>query len=541
MNGLQAKCCLVKGRGFPIGKLRFFWLFAGRRICFAEENLPAEMLFVLPITFVLLSFPWRKTIPSMPKVTRSTIGPLHEKITVQLSKEDYLYTFEKQLKKLGQSLRLPGFPAGQAPAGLVRKVYGQTLFEKLVTEQAEGLMTAYLTNLKLNIILRPLRLSEPETIDIAHPGSYTFEYEIGLRPRLRLSLPDKSVELTRYQILVSEERLQEELEEALGMQAAPAEIPQAEDENAILYLTGRPEKYAGWSLEQLDEKWNFPIVADLPKRLREQAAGKRAGDTLSLNPARDLPDAYLRQHYLEAILEAEAEDEEDGEYELHVLKVARKVHPPLSEAVFKNHFPEQSITTEEAFLEALRHNLQKVLADISEAHFEEALLAKWFEQNPLELPVDFLKRAILDDDQYQEEGLRALAEFEGQQSNFATDLYEGLLFDEAEKALDITVSEADIRAASQAHIEQLLFSHGISESDSEMEELIDRRLKHENARQEAVRVVRRKKILAHLKTLVTIQEKEVDDKAFFALYPVRISANAGPAQAAPDEDSLENG
>ncbi|MBZ0100430.1 MAG: trigger factor family protein, partial [Taibaiella sp.] len=48
----------------------------------------------------------------MATVTRETIGKLHDKVTVKLTKEDFVPSFEKSLKQYAKTINVPGFRKG---------------------------------------------------------------------------------------------------------------------------------------------------------------------------------------------------------------------------------------------------------------------------------------------------------------------------------------------------------------------------------------------------------------------------------------------
>ena len=64
----------------------------------------------------------------MATVTRANLGKLHDKLSVKLEKTDYLPSFEKSLKEYGRKANIPGFRKGMVPAGLIKKMYGPSLF-----------------------------------------------------------------------------------------------------------------------------------------------------------------------------------------------------------------------------------------------------------------------------------------------------------------------------------------------------------------------------------------------------------------------------
>ena len=64
----------------------------------------------------------------MATVTRENIGLLTDKIVVNVSKGDYLPSFEKSLKQYGKQANIPGFRKGMVPSGLIKKMYGNSVF-----------------------------------------------------------------------------------------------------------------------------------------------------------------------------------------------------------------------------------------------------------------------------------------------------------------------------------------------------------------------------------------------------------------------------
>ena len=64
----------------------------------------------------------------MATVIRENIGNLHDKLTVKLTKEDYMPAFEKKLKQQAKDVAMPGFRKGMVPFGMVKKMYGQSIF-----------------------------------------------------------------------------------------------------------------------------------------------------------------------------------------------------------------------------------------------------------------------------------------------------------------------------------------------------------------------------------------------------------------------------
>ena len=149
----------------------------------------------------------------MSTVTRENIGLLNDKIIVKLEKSDYLPSFEKSLKEYGKKANIPGFRKGMVPTSLIKKMYGNSVFTDEVLKGVEKKLTDYLTTEQLEIFAQPLPLPENDAskINMTQPQDYSFAFEVGLKPTFQLPELSK-ITPTRYQIMISDEMLNEEIE-----------------------------------------------------------------------------------------------------------------------------------------------------------------------------------------------------------------------------------------------------------------------------------------------------------------------------------------
>ncbi len=88
----------------------------------------------------------------MATVTKENIGLLHEKLTVKLEKTDYLPSFEKALKDTARKPTFPGFRKGMVPAGLIKKMYGPSLFTDEVLRTVDRELIKYLEKKSLTFL-----------------------------------------------------------------------------------------------------------------------------------------------------------------------------------------------------------------------------------------------------------------------------------------------------------------------------------------------------------------------------------------------------
>src|SRR5580698_8484426 len=142
----------------------------------------------------------------MATVTRENISLLNDKITVKIAKDDYFPSFEKALREYGKKANIPGFRKGMVPAGLIKKMYGNSVFTDEVLKTVEKELTTYMSAEKLGIFAQPLPLPENDArqIDINNPADYSFAFEVGLKPSFSLAdLP--AAKITRLAVEVTPE------------------------------------------------------------------------------------------------------------------------------------------------------------------------------------------------------------------------------------------------------------------------------------------------------------------------------------------------
>jgi trigger factor len=121
----------------------------------------------------------------MASVTKESIGNLHDKLTVKVSKEDYYPSFEKAIKDYSKKANIPGFRKGMVPAGMVKKMYGASIYYDEVIKAVEKEIQGYLEKEKPEIFAQPLPMEvDMKNLDMSNPADYDFPFEIGLKPQI---------------------------------------------------------------------------------------------------------------------------------------------------------------------------------------------------------------------------------------------------------------------------------------------------------------------------------------------------------------------
>ncbi len=217
----------------------------------------------------------------MAEVLRENIGLLHDKLTVKLTKEDYYPAFEKSIKDYSKKANIPGFRKGMVPAGMVKKMYGSSVFYDAVIKEVEKEIQNYLTTEKPDFFAQPLPIStDLRNLDMNNPQEYEFPFEIGLKPQIDIDL--SKIKPTLYKVKVSDEMIKEEIERLQNRHGKMQDPETVTSEENVLNVSFVEVDSDGNTIQDGISKDNSLLVKYFTPPFQEQLMGKKKDDELVL-------------------------------------------------------------------------------------------------------------------------------------------------------------------------------------------------------------------------------------------------------------------
>ncbi|HEX8278846.1 MAG TPA: trigger factor family protein, partial [Segetibacter sp.] len=172
----------------------------------------------------------------MATVSRENIGTLNDKLTVTLTREDYLPAFEQSIKTYAKKANIPGFRKGMVPARMVKKMYGNGVFTEEVLKSVEKELNKYMQDEKLDIFAQPLPVeTDARQLDMNNPSDYAFAFEIGLKPAINIDV--KGITVTRHKVDVTEKMIDEEVERLLAQHGKMTDREEVNSGENVLTIT----------------------------------------------------------------------------------------------------------------------------------------------------------------------------------------------------------------------------------------------------------------------------------------------------------------
>ena len=444
----------------------------------------------------------------MATVTQQEVSPLHKHLNITINKEDYLPSFEKSLKDYSKKANIPGFRKGMVPTGLIRKMYGNSLFVDEVLRTVDKQVSDYIVNEKLEIFAQPLPVEfNVSQLDVNKPDNYSFTFEVGMKPDFEL--PELAKEpVKRYKVQVTDEMINEEVERIrtrYGNMTEPGEV--AGDEN-VLNVTFIETDAEGNEVDGGIKKDNSLLVKYFNEATRPSLIGKKKDDVLQVN----LDEAFEEKEREWIVNDLGLDSATAKHFKLHITKVGLVEPRELNEELFIQLFPKEEIKTEAEFREKLKNELQAQWDNESRNQLHHQLYHTLLDHTHIDFPAEFLKRWLKT--QGQEGQQKTDEEVEHEFPSFINQLKWTLITDKLSGQNDIQVQQEDIRQFAK---QQLLGYMGMGALDEEQDwvrDYIDRMMKDRKYVEDAYNRLQTQKLFDFVETQVDAVETPVSKEEF---------------------------
>ncbi len=441
----------------------------------------------------------------MATVVRENIGLLNDKIIVKLEKSDYLPSFEKKLKEYSKTANIPGFRKGMVPAGMIKKMYGPSIFSDEILRGVEKELYTYLNTEKPEIFAQPLPLeSDMSKIDLNNPADYEFGFEIGLKPAFEI--PDVAkAPLTMYKVDVTEEMINEELNRIQIKAGKMTEPEVIDNEENVLNVLFTESDESGIPVEGGVSKENSVLLKYFTPAMQKELMGKKMGDSFIFQLKESFP-----ADKLQLMLEDLGFEKNDAEaakkyFKLEVAKIGLVEKRDMNEELFNEIFPGRNITSEAELREALKTEIQQYWDAQSKNQLHDQLYHYMIDATNMEFPADFLKRWL----QTGGEKPKSAEEAEQEYPGFNNQLKWTLISDRIISENKLEVSNEELREYMKAEVMRYFGTMNIGEDLSWLDAYMDRMMKDEKQVDATYRRLITEKLFNFVETKATPKNKTV--------------------------------
>ncbi len=330
----------------------------------------------------------------MATVTKENIGLLHEKLTVKLEKTDYLPSFEKALKEYSKKANMPGFRKGMVPAGLIKKMYGPSLFTDEVLRSVDRELMGYLQNDKLDIFAQPLPLeADIRQLDVNNPAEYTFHFEIGMKPEFQLSdLPNAKI--TRYVVTVTDDMINNEISRLENRYGNMRDQDTVSTEENVLNIIFKEVDENANEIENGIQKDNSILVKYFKEDFRSNLIGKTINDYVIVQLDKAFDDKELEFILNDLGLDKNDPAAAQKHFKIQITKIGLLEKRELNEEFFNQLYPGQEIKTESDFRNKVKDEIQAYWNNQARNQIHDQVFHELTDHTNIQFPEGFLKKWV---------------------------------------------------------------------------------------------------------------------------------------------------
>jgi len=446
----------------------------------------------------------------MATVTKENIGLLNDKLILRLEKTDYLPAFEKSLKDYSKKANIPGFRKGMVPAGLIKKMYGASLYTDEVLRSVDRELVKYLETEKLDIFAQPLPLEmDIRQLDVNNPVDYTFHFEVGMKPEFSLADLSKA-KMTRYKVIVTDEMIDHEITRLQNRYGNMSEPETVSTEENVLNVTFTETDVDGNKVEGGIKKDNSLLVKYFAESFRSKWMGRKKDDSeiLQLKSAFD----EKEREWIIGDLGLDKEDASvaDKYFKVVITKVGLLEKKELNEEFFNQLYPGKEVKTEEDFRNKIKEEIQTHWNNQASSQLQHMAYHELLDNTKIDFPETFLKKWM----KTQGEKERTDEDAEKEFPTFKNQLKWTLISDRILTENNIQVQPDELRNFAK---QQLFGYMGIPNGGDDqpwINDYVEKMMKDRKYMEDAYNRIQTQKIFEWAESQINATEKEISMEDF---------------------------
>src|SRR5690554_665185 len=443
-------------------------------------------------------------------ISQENIDDLNAVINIEITPDDYKTQVDSAIKTQAKQAKLPGFRPGMVPASHIRRTYGKAILIDEINKIVGEKLNSFLSENKLEILGQPLPKEDSEK-EYAWDFNeeYTFQYEIGLAPKVEIPFTDQDT-LTEYVIKADEETLASRISN-LRKSYGKRSNPEVSEANDVLYGEIKQVDDKGEAVEDGIVKTvslRTDIIEDA--KVKESLSGLKKDDVVTL----DLKKAY-DSAAIARLLEIEEDKVEElaATFEVKVENINRLEEADMDQEFFDKIYPAGEVTTEEEFKARVTKEIEDMFVQNAEQKLQNDMYTLGMDRVNVSFPTEFLKRWLkaTNEKLTDEEIAEGYDDFE---KNLKWTLIENKII--ADNSLEIKYEEV-VAAAKDRLSAQLKMYGQQGLPEEQLTQYANQLLQDKEQANRLFEEVKALKVFDHLKNVVKLEQKDIPYNEFLEL------------------------
>lgn len=442
-------------------------------------------------------------------ITQEKIDDLNAVLTIKINQEDYRDKVEKAIKEQAKKAKIPGFRPGMVPAAHIKKMYGKSILVDEINQLLSTSMNNYITENQLEVLGQPLpKVDDDRQFNWDFAEDYEFNYDMGMAPEFSLDF-SAADHVPQYIVKIDDETLQSRIKNirrSYGKMTNPAES--ADDD--VLYSELKQLSPDGSVFEGgITNTTSVRLDQILDEEVKSSLLGLKKGDVVTI----DLNKAFGNDAVKIAALLKIDEETAAGlksNFQLTVKNVNRLGESDLNQEFFDKVFGADVVHTEEEFRTRITEELEAMMQQDADRKLQDDLYQYVIQKVDFPLPDAFLKRWLkVSNEKLSDQ------ELEKGYNDFAKNLKWTLIENKIVKDNNIEIKYEDVFQTAKQRLDAQFRMYSPQALDEEqLGQYTVQFLQNKDNANKIFEEVKALKVFDYLKTVVTLDKKEIDNNQF---------------------------
>ncbi len=445
-------------------------------------------------------------------ITRVEEGINSATVKVQITAEDYGHKVKAGLDKHRATMKMTGFRPGKVPMTIVQQKHGQKVLSDVLNKIVNDGLFNFISENKMEVLGNPIPSDKTPVVgNFNKPENFEFTYEIGISPKINISLSDEN-KYDYVTIKVDDTLVNKQIEDLRRRYGKLISHEKVGESDLILgqfvELNAEGEILPGGILHSSTISMEF--IEDA--KVKTELVGKPIGSVVVVSPL-----SVSRGGKDTAAMLGIQEDElanVSDKFQMTINEIKRMEMADLSQELFDRLFGEGTIKTEDELKVKIAADLKEMFVNDSDRILARSIFEDLIENTDIKLPDSFLKRWIRLSNEKPILPEQIEEEYEGYAKNLKWQLIQGSIF----KATGLKLENQEIIDFTKGILISNFAQYGMAAPEDK--ELTETALGLLSKKEESSRILEMladQKITQYFKSTVKLNEKEISYDDFIAL------------------------
>jgi trigger factor len=436
-------------------------------------------------------------------ITLNKKSTTNASLTIQLQENDYLPAVAGKVREYSRKATIKGFRQGKIPAGVIKKMFGRTILVEEVNLLVSTSISNYIKDNKLKVLGDPMPdIDKARSIDWETQKDFEFEFQIGLVEDFKLEL-GPSVKVKRWVINVDQKVIDDTVSD-LKTRFGNTSYPETSTDDCTLF---GDLQVAG----DADKKAIYLPLDRIARKEQKKFTGVRKGDVIAF----DIQNLFDDVSVLAQTLNVSSDEASQlrGAYTFSVTNISQVAPAELNQELFDKVFGKDVVSSEGDFLAKVKETISGNYKRESEHLLDHEIQHHYEDHTNINLPDEFLKQWLKNTSNGQVTDDILEKEFKLYRNSLKWDLVKN----QVAEMENVKVEAEDVRQRAKEMItEQFGGPSVVAALGDKLDSIADNYLSGQDG-QNFMRIfnqVRHERILAAIKSKITISDKEVTLEEF---------------------------